>query len=171
MASSLSFRNARHLRTKNGQTKAGCAPKGTPCQFIYISQCALRPAQSTLRTRKRPGEGFLLLEGQNALAVGRITAVHEVEGCLCILEVPSVGDAAAQIHLALVDQIDDILELAVLQAAAANVQLLGSDDELVDPVGATEKPMVMTRPALPVACRAVSRLPLTQAASMVTVGP
>ena len=43
-----------------------------------------------------------------------------------------MGDAAAQIHLALVDQIDDILELAVLQAAAANVQLLGSNDELVD---------------------------------------
>lgn len=34
MTSSLSFRNARHLRTKNGQTKAGCVPKDTPCQFI-----------------------------------------------------------------------------------------------------------------------------------------
>lgn len=59
-------------------------------------------------------------------------AVHEVEGCLCVLEVPGVGDAAAQIHLALVDQVDDVLELAVLQAAAADVQLLGGDDELVD---------------------------------------
>lgn len=41
MASSLSFRNARHLRTKNGQTKAGCVPKDTPCQFyLYLTMCA-----------------------------------------------------------------------------------------------------------------------------------
>ena len=38
-------------------------------------------------------------------------------------------------------------------------------------VGATLKPMVITRPALPVACRAVIRLVLTQAASMETVTP
>ena len=114
---------------KTARQKQGAPRRTHPASLFNISQCALRPAQSTLRAQKRPGEGFLLLEGQNALAVGRIAAVHEVEGCLCILEVPSVGDAAAQIHLALVDQIDDILELAVLQAAAANVQLLGSNDE------------------------------------------
>ena len=135
MASSLSFRNARHLRTKNGQTKAGCAPKDTPCQFIYILQCALRPAQSALRALKRLGEGFLLLEGQNALAVGRIAAVHEVEGLLRLGEGEGVADAAPQIDLAGVDEVDDVLELAVLQTAAAHIQLLAGDDELVDLIG------------------------------------
>ena len=70
-------------------------------------------------------EKRLLFEGQNTLTVGRIAAVNEVECSLCVLEVPSVGNAAAQIDLALVDQIDHVLELAVLQAAAADVQLLG----------------------------------------------
>ena len=41
MAISLSFRIARHHRTKNGQTKAGCAPKDTPCQvYLDLTMCA-----------------------------------------------------------------------------------------------------------------------------------
>ena len=52
---------------KNGQTKAGCVPKDTPCQFICISQCALRPAQNALRARKRPGEGSYFLKVRTPL--------------------------------------------------------------------------------------------------------
>ena len=52
---------------KNGQTNAGCVPKDTPCQFICISQCALRPAQNALRARKRPGEGSYFLKVRTPL--------------------------------------------------------------------------------------------------------
>ena len=52
---------------KNGQTKAGCVPKDTPCQLICISQCALRPAQNALRARKRPGEGSYFLKVRTPL--------------------------------------------------------------------------------------------------------
>ena len=56
-------------------------------------------------------------EGQHALTVGGVVAEHEVECFLCLFHGPSVGDRAAQVHLALIDQIDDLLELTVLQAA------------------------------------------------------
>ena len=75
------------------------------------------------------------VKGQHDLADGGIMAVVEVKGFLGIQKVEGMGDAVAQIHLALVDQVDDGLELAVLQAAAPDIQLLGGDDELVDLVG------------------------------------
>ena len=94
-------------------------------------------------------------------------AVVEVKGFLGIQEVEGMGDAVAQIHLALVDQVDDGLELAVLQAAAPDIQLLGGDDELVDLVGGHAEAHGDDAAGI----AAVSRLPLKQAASMVRVGP
>ena len=47
---------------------------------------------------------------------------------------------AAQLDLALVHELDDLAELAVLKAAAADVQLLGRDDELVDLVRRDAEP-------------------------------
>lgn len=47
------------LRTKKARQKQGAPRRTHPASLFNISQCALRPAQSALRTRKRPGEGVL----------------------------------------------------------------------------------------------------------------
>lgn len=44
---------------KTARQKQGAPRRTHPASLFNISQCALRPAQSALRARKRPGEGFL----------------------------------------------------------------------------------------------------------------
>ena len=52
---------------KTARQKQGASRRTHPASFIYILQCALRPAQSALRARKRPGEGSYFLKVRTPL--------------------------------------------------------------------------------------------------------
>ena len=52
---------------KTARQKQGAPRRTHPASFIYILQCALRPAQSALRARKRPGEGSYFLKVRTPL--------------------------------------------------------------------------------------------------------
>ena len=65
----------------------------------------------------------LEVKGKGDLADGGVAAVDEVEGFLRLGQREGMADGPAQVDLAGVDEVDDVLELAVLQAAAAHVEL------------------------------------------------
>lgn len=52
---------------KTARQKQGAPRRTHPASLFNISQCALRPAQSALRARKRPGEGSYFLKVRTPL--------------------------------------------------------------------------------------------------------